>query len=300
MYPAPIENLTSPTTIDEVLRLLTAAGTSETLAIAGGMSLMQAMKARMVRPDALIDLNGVSELRGMRAEGEGFRIGAMTRYVDLAAAPELQHGAFAAIADAARHVGDRQVRNRGTIGGSLCWNYVAACTPVATLATGASLLLASAGESGGVDTRSIVIDDFLLGPMQTSREPHELLLSVRLPGSVARSGSCYKKWGVATATLPVVGVGVRVTVDDQGVCREARVAVGGLARGSQRLPAAERGLPGLSERASGEIAEVFLAAAKTVEVQSDSWASADYRRLLIREVGKTVTLTALQRAKGAR
>jgi aerobic carbon-monoxide dehydrogenase medium subunit len=300
MYPAPIENLTSPTTIDEVLRLLAAAGTGETLAIAGGMSLMQALKARMVRPDALIDLNGVSELRGMWAEDESLRIGAMTRYVDLAAAPELQHGACAAIADAARHVGDRQVRNRGTIGGSLCWNYVAACVPVATLATGASLLLAFMGESGVVETRSMAIDDFLLGPMQTSREPHELLLSVTLPAPVARSGSAYKKWGVATATLPVVGVGVRVTVDEQSICREARVAVGGLVHGSRRLPAAERGLPGLSERAGDEIAEVFLSAAKTVEVQSDSWASADYRRLLIGEIGKTVTLTALQRAKGVR
>jgi aerobic carbon-monoxide dehydrogenase medium subunit len=118
MYPAPIESLQNPTTINEVLRQLTATGDKDTLAIAGGMSLMQAMKARVLRPDALIDLNGISELRGITREGRDLRIGAMTRYVDLASAPELQDGAFAAIADAARHVGDRQVRNRGTLDGS--------------------------------------------------------------------------------------------------------------------------------------------------------------------------------------
>ncbi len=207
MYPAPIESLQSPTTINEVLRQLT-------------------------------------ELRGITREGRDLRIGAMTRYVDAASAPELQGGAFAAIADAARLVGDRQVRNRGTIGGSLCWNYVAACTPVAALATEATLILSSLDSAGMVQSRSVVIDDFLTGPMETAREPNELLRTVLLPGSAERSGSAYQKWGLSTATLPVIGIGIRLWVDDQDVCKTAHVAVGGLANGSQRLTAAERMLPG--------------------------------------------------------
>lgn len=297
MYPAPIESLQSPTTIDEVLRQLAAAGDNDTLALAGGMSLMQAMKARVVRPDALVDLNGVAELRGITTEGGGLRIGAMTRYVDIASAPKLQDGAFAAIADAARHVGDRQVRNRGTIGGSLCWNYVAACTPVAALATGATLVLSSLDDAGAVRTRSIAVDDFLTAPMETAREQGELLRAVLLPGPTKQSGSAYRKWGLSAATLPVVGIGVRLSVDDQGLCKAARVAVGGVANGSQRLIAAEDALTGLSETSDDEIAALFLAASETVEVQSDSWATAEYRRLLIQEIGREVTLKAFQRAK---
>jgi aerobic carbon-monoxide dehydrogenase medium subunit len=301
MYPAPIESLQSPTTVDEVLRGFAQADGKETVAIAGGMSLMQAMKSRLARPDSLIDLNGVAELRGISPQDGGLRIGAMTRYVDLASAPELQDGAYAAIADAARHVGDRQVRNRGTIGGSLCWNYVAACIPVASLATGPTLVLSSLDDAGGAQTRSVPIDNFLLGPMQTARESGELLQSILFAAPVERSGSAYRKWGVSTATLPVVGIGVALTVDESGTCTSARVAVGGLVNGAQRLAAAERALPGLSADSRDAIADLFLAAAQTVDVQGDSWATADYRRLLIQEIGKDVTLKAFQRAtKGVR
>ena len=116
-----------------------------------------------------------------------------------------------------------------------------------------------------------------------------------------RTGSAYRKWGVSTGTLPIVGIGVRLTVDQQGHCTSACVAVGGLVNGSQRLAAADRALPGLSADSEDAIAELFLAAARTVDVQGDSWATADYRRLLIQEIGKDVTLKAFQRAmKGAR
>jgi len=301
MYPAPIESLLSPTTVDEVLRALSESGGKETLAIAGGMSLMQAMKSRLSRPDTLVDLNNVAELRGISWQDGALRIGAMTRYVDLARAPELQDGAFAAIADAARNVGDRQVRNRGTIGGSLCWNYVAACIPVASLAIGPTLILSSRDLAGKVQTRSVAIDEFLLGPMQTARDSDELLQAIVFAKPEECSGSAYRKWGVSAATLPIVGIGVGLTVDRGGICTSARVGVGGLVNGSQRLQAAERALPGLSAESAGAIADLFLAAAQTVEVQSDSWATTDYRRLLIQEIGTEVTLKAFDRAtKGNR
>ncbi len=300
MYPAPIECLQSPTTVDEALLGLSLVDGKETLPIAGGMSLMQAMKSRLARPDALVDLNGVAELRGISWQDGMLRIGAMTRYVDLAGAPELQEGAFGAIADAARHVGDRQVRNRGTIGGSLCWNYVAACIPVASLAIGPTVVLCSLNPAGGVQTRSLVIDDFLRGPMQTASQSSELLRSILFAGPTERSGSAYRKWGVSAATLPIVGVGVALTVDQHGTCTSARVAVGGLVNGSQRLAAAERALPGLSADSGDAITHLFLNAAQTVDVQSDSWSTADYRRLLIQEIGRDVTLKAFERAtKGA-
>ncbi len=127
MYPAVIEDYVAPTTIDGALKALAEHGEGAHF-IAGGQSLMQAVKARLIRPTCLVDLQHVAELRGIAVDGTGVRIGAMTRYREVAADGRLD-GAYQALRDAASHVGDRQVRNRGTLGGSLCWNFIAACMP---------------------------------------------------------------------------------------------------------------------------------------------------------------------------
>ena len=145
MFPALIADYQAPRTIDAALDLL--SGDEDIMFIAGGMSLMQAMKARLVRPSRLIDLQHVSAIKGIAVGADGITIGAMTRYRDIAESTALGL-AFAALTDATSHVGDRQVRNRGTIGGSLCWNYITACTPVASVATGASIVLQSKAAVG--------------------------------------------------------------------------------------------------------------------------------------------------------
>jgi carbon-monoxide dehydrogenase medium subunit len=296
MFPAKIDSLSRPETTEQAAAMLASAGASEIVPIAGGMSLMQAIKARVVRPDAMIDLNDISEIKGIKELGSGVWIGAMTRYVDLASSDVLKGGAFGAISDAASHVGDRQVRNRGTIGGSLCWNYVAACVPVATLALNAQLDLSSTSASGATETRSTGIDDFIVGPMETSRGASEILRSITLPGPRKLVGSAYRKWGHVTDSLPVVGIGVRVVLNEDGSCKSARVAIGGLSRGSQRFLDAERRLIGTSTKNLVAISETFRAAAETVEIQSDTWASADYRKVLIEDLGTSVTLSAMARA----
>jgi len=116
MFPAIIENYCRPESIKEALAALGGYEAGEAIFIAGGQSLMQAIKARMVRPRCLIDLQAIAELKGISTT-QGLRIGAMTRYVEIAGATEIP-AAFAALRDAAQHVGDRQVRNRGTLGGS--------------------------------------------------------------------------------------------------------------------------------------------------------------------------------------
>ena len=126
MYPADIQDYRRPRSVQEAAAAI-AAGGADAAFIAGGQSLMQALKARLVQPHALVDLQDVAELKGVSFDG-AVRIGAMTRYVELAAEARLAP-AYAALIDAAAHVGDRQVRNRGTIGGSVCWNYIAACMP---------------------------------------------------------------------------------------------------------------------------------------------------------------------------
>ena len=116
MYPAPIENYLAPETVQEALQALGAQAAGEAQFIAGGQSLMQAIKSRLISPRTLIDLQHVVELKGVSAGANGVRLGAMTRYRDIAAEERL-NGAYEALRDAASHVGDRQVRNRGTIGG---------------------------------------------------------------------------------------------------------------------------------------------------------------------------------------
>jgi aerobic carbon-monoxide dehydrogenase medium subunit len=115
MYPAVIDTYHAPTSVQEALQAF-ANGGSHSFFLAGGQSLMQAIKARVVSPKSLIDLQHVAELKGIQFTNGAARIGAMTRYRDIAADEGLD-GAYQALRDAASHVGDRQVRNRGTIGG---------------------------------------------------------------------------------------------------------------------------------------------------------------------------------------
>lgn len=291
MFPARIEHYARPRTVAEALAALSRCEPGEAIFLAGGQSAMQAIKSRMLRPQAVVDLQAVAELKGITLSGGALTIGAMTRYADIARDARLG-GAFGALSDAASHVGDRQVRNRGTIGGSVCWNYVAACTPTAVLATGGRMnLVATSGA-----TRSLAADDFLLGPLETARQDDELLLSVSWDAPAARTGSAYAKWGLVTDALPVIGVGVSVTQDASGKCVQARVALAGLAGGAQRGPAAEVLLMGSAGDAA-TIDAAFAALAAEADTHSDLSADADYRRQLIQSLGREVAQRAFDRAR---
>jgi carbon-monoxide dehydrogenase medium subunit len=297
MFPARIESYVQPHTTEEAAALVRTNSLGELVPIAGGMSLMQAIKARVVQPRMIIDLADIGEMKGIRSTASGIWIGALARYVELASSPLLKRGSFAAISDAASHVGDRQVRNRGTIGGSLCWNYVAACVPVAALAVGAQIELCSKNASDGLASRLVSMDDFLLAPMETARRPDEILRSITLPNVKKMSGSAYRKWGHATDSLPVVGIGVHVVLGEDRSCQTVRAAVGGLSGGSQRFFDAEKRLVGVSATDTEAISIAFRAAADTLDIHSDTWASADYRKVLIQEIGTSVVLTAIRRAE---
>ena len=290
MYPAPIEAYFAPRSIDEALQCLAEAGDDATF-IAGGMSLMQAMKARLVEPRVLIDLNEVEELRGLARGPRSLTVRPMTRYRELAATSAL-HGALQALGDAAATVGDRQVRNAGTIGGSLCWNYVASCMPNACLCLDATLVLASL--AGG--TRSVPIGEFLVGPLETARRDDELLVEIVFPASIRRGvGSAYRKYGGAVDGLPIVGIAAQVEVDEAGLCTHARFSVGGIlptARAFDGVGEILRARPGTP----AAFAEAAAAAADAIETQGDHLAGAGYRRVLIRTLGRDVLAEAHARA----
>ena len=291
MFPARIQEYVRPRTVAEALAAVARYEAGEAIFLAGGQSAMQAIKSRMLRPQCIVDLQAIEELRGIKLADGALTIGAMTRYVELARNEQLR-GAFAALRDAASHVGDRQVRNRGTIGGSVCWNYVAACTPTVVLALAGTLnLLAADGTK-----RSLIADDFLLGPLETARRDDEILLSVSWPAPAPRAGSAYKKWGLVTDALPVIGVAVLVTLDAGGKCSSARIALAGLADGAQRVPAGEAKLLG----SQGDIAAIdsaMAAIAAQAETHSDMSADADYRKQLIRTIGREVAISAFARAR---
>jgi carbon-monoxide dehydrogenase medium subunit len=294
LYPAEIEHYFAPRTISDALASLKNGGTDPHF-IAGGMSLMQAIKSRMVRPSALIDLQHVAELKGIYfLEGE-VKIGAMTRHRDVAAAdlpPALQ-----GLRDAAGHVGDRQVRNRGTIGGSLCWNYVAACAPATCIALDAYLRLLKADGS----ERVLKAEDFLLEPLQTARLDDEILVAASFPVPNERCGSAYKKWGLVADALPVVGICVSIQLDARGACHNARIAVAGLTSGPRRALAAEKILMGSSVEDKESFKEALGVAGEELSPQDDRYASAEYRKLLIQDLGISVIDSSFARAiSGAR
>jgi aerobic carbon-monoxide dehydrogenase medium subunit len=290
MYPSVIHDYRRPNSIQEALAAV-GNGDGEALFIAGGQSLMQVLKARLAQPHALVDLQDVAELKGVRING-GVRIGAMTRYVEFARETGLAP-AYAALIDAAAHVGDRQVRNRGTIGGSICWNYIAACMPVVALTLDATMnLVSSSGE------RSVPAQEFIGAPLETTRRDVELLVSLQLPPPPSNAGSAYRKWSLISDGLPVIGACVYVETDASGACTKARVGFGGLATGPKRSPAAEARLVGCAAGDDDGVADAMAAAAEELETQGDLWADPAYRSQLMRTLGATMAATAFRRASG--
>ena len=225
----------------------------------------------------------------MHRDERGLSIGAMVRYADLAKLAD--PSPFQAIADAAGHVGDRQVRNRGTIGGSLSWNYPAACMPIVALACSAEVECVSAGGN----SRTLSMNDFHLGAMTTALCEDEMLTRVIFPRPQPRAGSAYRKWGLVKDALPVVGVAAMIGIKDGGIA-SAGIAVGGLADGAVRCEAAEAELIGKPVDAD-TLRAIADVAADSIPTQSDHWTPASYRKTLIRRLTFEVVGLACNRAE---
>lgn len=179
--------------------------------LAGGQSLLPSMKLRLAQPGAIVDLNGIAELAGIRVAGGQVEIGAMTRHADVAASREVQ-ATIPALAQLAGGIGDRQVRARGTLGGSLANNDPAACYPSAVLGLGATVV---------TDRREIAADDFFQGMYTTALDGGELIRCVRFPVPQA---AAYLKFKQPASRFALVGVfvartaqGVRVAVTGAGL-----------------------------------------------------------------------------------
>src|SRR3990170_556323 len=222
MHPRPIELYYCPTSVPEALALL-KEHRGEAKLIAGGQSLMPLLKLRMAEARCLIDLNRIPALGVIREEAEVVRIGATARHAEVAAHPAVR-GACRLLADAAEVIGDPQVRNRGTIGGSLAHADPAADYPAAAIALGARVSLARDG--GRV--RTLSVEDLIAGPLMTTVEEDELITEVQIPKPGPASGGAYAKHSVVAGDYAGISVAVQVALDAAGRCRQAAVVIGGV------------------------------------------------------------------------
>lgn len=256
-----------PTSLEDAISQLGAADDGKLLA--GGQTLLAAMKLRLAAPSDLIDLGGVAELKGICRDGDNLVVGAMTTHATVASSAEVI-ATIPALAQLAGSIGDRMVRNMGTIGGSVANNDPAADYPAAVLGLGATVV---------TNSRSIAADDFFTGMYETALEPGEIITAISFPVP-KRAG--YAKFPNPASRYALVGVFVSESA--AGV----RVAVTGAAPSVFRVPAMEKALAGAFRPES--LAGTSVPAD---DLNTDMHAGAEYRAHLVGVMAKRAVEQAL-------
>jgi len=282
----------APDTLDDALALLAEHGEGAKL-LAGGHSLLPAMKLRLAAPAALIDLRKIRDLAYIRDDRDTVAVGALTTHAEVAKSKLLrQHAPL--LAEAAAQIGDMQVRNCGTLGGAAAHADPGADYPAALLALEAELVLT--GRSG---TRKVAAKDFFVDMLTTALRPLEILTEVRFAADRARTGSAYLKLPQPASGFALVGVAVRLEMAGANKCRQARVGVTGVAPKAYRALAVEKSLAG-EQLDPKRIAAAASKAAQRIEPLSDLHASATYRRQVGAVLARRALASARERAQRAR
>jgi carbon-monoxide dehydrogenase medium subunit len=262
-----------PATLDEAVALL-VANPGEAKVLSGGQSLLPTMAFRLAQPRVLVDLKKLAALRGIEVDGEFVRVGARTRWCDIEDSA-LIAAELPMVAAAMKFIAHYQIRNRGTIGGSLAHADPAAESPCLALVHDAEM---DAVGPGGL--RVIPAAAFCDGPLTTVLAEDEILVAVRFPRWPAERRWAFKEVSRRAGDFALAGVALRFDLDAKGLIRSPAVGVFGAGPTPLRIADAERALEG---RALG--AEVCAAAAKAaaagVEPADDLHAPADYRRGLV-------------------
>jgi carbon-monoxide dehydrogenase medium subunit len=286
MIPAQFE-YAAPTSLSEAVSLLSK--NPDAKALAGGHSLLPVMKLRLSSPSMLVDLRNIAELRGVSAQGSSWRIGAMTTYVQVATSESLK--GYHALIDATTVIGDTQVRNRGTIGGSLAHADPAADLPAVMLVLNATIN--AVGPNG---TRSIAIDEFFTGLLETALQEGEIVTSIDLPALAANTGSNYAKFANPASGYAMVGVAASVSLSG-GNAQNVRVALTGASDHAIRLTSVESALEGQALTAES-IASACANAGAGLDLMGDIHASAEYRAAMVGVYAKRALTKAMERAQG--
>lgn len=252
--------------------------------LAGGHSLIPAMKLRLSDPGTLVDISGIDDLKGISRDGDTIRIGALTTHREVGSSDVVKDGC-SALSEAAGMIGDPQVRNRGTIGGNVAHADPASDYPGILMALGATIVTSS---------RSIVVDDFFTGLFETALNDGEVITEIQVPAIGASSGAAYTKFFNPSSRYAVVGVGALVSKSN-GSCSSCRIGVTGAADHAFRASLAEETLQG-SDLGDDAVAASAAKVADGQEMLSDLSASANYRTHLCGVMAKRAIVEAASRA----
>jgi carbon-monoxide dehydrogenase medium subunit len=255
--------------------------------LAGGHSLIPVMNLRLADPGALIDIGRLSNLKGISAQGNTIRVGALTTHAMVAASDIVPK----AMSEAAGWIGDLQVRNRGTIGGNVAHADPASDMPTVLIALGATFHI-----SGANGDRTVAATDFFVDLFTTALQDGEILTAIEVPKSGAGSGSAYAKLVNPASGYAMVGAAAVVTVQG-GTCTAASIAVGGATPYARKAPSVEAALVGKALNAN-TIAAAAAAAQNDLgdDILSDIHASADYRKAMVAVYVKRAITAAAERA----
>ena len=281
---SPAFDYACPTTLADALLLL-ASGKGEARALAGGQSLVPMLAFRLAAPALLVDLNRLPELRSIAIGSDGVRLGAMVRWRQIEDDARLA-SAHPLLVAAVKHIAHYQIRNRGTVGGSL-----AHADPAAELPGIAVTCEAEITAMGTAGRRSIKAGDFFLGPLTTALRPEELIIEVRLPPWPARRRWGFEEFARRRGDFAMAAAALYYDLEPGGRASNAHVGVIGVGDRPQRLMQVEAMLNG-SRIAADTIAAAERAAAAAVNPADDIHATAAYRRALV----GTMVERALKRA----
>ncbi|HET9715973.1 MAG TPA: xanthine dehydrogenase family protein subunit M [Pseudolabrys sp.] len=285
MKPAPFD-YARPETLSETVKLLASAG-GEGKIIAGGQSLMPMLAFRLAAPKLLVDIGRLRDLTGIQMSPEGIDLGALVRWRDIEDSDEVAR-AHPLLSDAVRYVAHYQIRNRGTIGGSLAHADPAAELPGIALTCDATIDVV-----GNRGMRTIAARDFFTGPLTTSLDSDEVIVRLRLPAWKVRRCWAFKEFARRKGDFALAGVALFYDTDAQGKTVAPHFGAIGVSGTPVRLSACEAALTGHDVDAK-TVTHVAARAAEGLEIHDDIHAPADYRRALL----QTLVDRALRAAAG--
>ncbi|MCC7104463.1 MAG: xanthine dehydrogenase family protein subunit M [Chloroflexi bacterium] len=282
MFPATFD-YHRPTSLDEALKLL-ADGDGDVKVLAGGHSLLPLMKLRLTQPRAVVDISRIDGLKGITIGDDSVSIGALTTHATIEGSDELKQR-LPILPECAALIGDLQVRNRGTLGGSLAHADPASDFPAVILALDADMLM-----RGPQGERTVKAVDFFIDMLTSAVGPNEILTSVRIPIPSGKSAGAYLKMDHPASHYALCGVAAVLGVHG-GMISDAHVAITGVAPKPYRASGVESALAGQPATA-GSFAQAAVLAADGQEMLGDLHASGDYRAHLAR----VYTRRALEKA----
>jgi carbon-monoxide dehydrogenase medium subunit len=282
----------APKTVREALSLLSKYK-DEAKIIAGGQSMLVVMRQRLLTPEYVIDIKGLTDLEYIKYdEKQGLRIGAMTIHRDIEKSPVIQKH-FGVLSEMEGNLATIQTRNWGTIGGNLCHGDPAGDPAAVLIALKAKLKLVSSVGGRVIDT-----EEFSEDYLEVALKPDEMLAEIQVPKPAPHTGTAYEKLMVMKGDMGVVGAAVSITLDAKGSCQDARIALSNCSSIPLRAKKAEKVLIGkaINDALLTEAGEVASAEA---DPPDDVHGSAKYRIEMIKVFVKRVARIALERARAA-